>query len=496
MHIALLCVRLLLAGVFALASVTKLADLRGSRAAVAGFGVPARFASLLGVLLPAAELAVALALIPASSASVGGLGAVLLLGTFVLAIARSLRRGEAPDCHCFGQLHSEPAGRRALARNAVLMVLAAFVATAGRGNAGPSASAWIGRLGGAGVVAVASGLAIAVLAVSTGWALLALLRQNGRLLVRIDELEGRLDDSGAPPTSRPHHGLALGEPAPAFSLEGLYGESVTLESLTAADAPVLLLFTDPNCGPCNALMPQISGWQREHAGRLTVAVLTRGSVDENRIKVREHGIVSVWIDSTLEVYNGYRANGTPGAVLIDSQGRIASAVVAGAEAIGELVDAATSAPTVPIVDVPAGREPPPAPVVPQVGADSPSLDLHDLSGEPIPLSVPDRDTLVLFWNPGCAFCQRMLDDIRAFEQSAPPAPRLLLISTGSAAENEAQRLMAPIALDTAFAAGSAFGTTGTPSAILVDRHGRVASGLAVGAPQVMALARAPAGSGA
>jgi thiol-disulfide isomerase/thioredoxin len=497
MHIALLCFRLLLAGVFALAALTKLADLRGSRAAVAGFGVPARFASVLGTLLPFAELAVAAALIPASSARVGAVGAVLLLGAFVVAIARSIRRGETPDCHCFGQLHSEPAGWRTLTRNAGLVALAAFVAAAGWNNAGPSASAWLGRLGAAGAVAVAAGLAIAGLAATTAWALLALLRQNGRLLVRIDELEQRLDASGAPPASRPHHGLPVGERAPAFSLEGLYGESVTLESLTSADAAVLLLFTDPNCVPCNALMPRISGWQREHAGRLTVAVLTRGSVDENRANVREHGIVSVWIDAGLDVYKAYRANGTPGAVLIDSQARIASPVVAGAEAIAELVDAATGVPTVPVIDVPGGREPRPAPAVPPVGAEPPSLDLRDPSGEPVQLSVPDRDTLVLFWNPGCGFCQRMLDDVRSFEQSPPPgAPRLVVISTGSASENEAQGLAAPVALDTAFAAGAAFGTTGTPSAILVDRHGRVASGLAVGATQVMALANAPVESGA
>lgn len=237
---------------------------------------------------------------------------------------------------------------------------------------------------------------------------------------------------------------------------------------------------------------RISGWQREHSGRLTIAVVTRGSIDENRSKVREHGIASVWIDAGLEVYSAYRATGTPGAVLIDSQARIASAVVAGAEAIADLIDVATNAPTFPVIHVPTGREPPPAPAVPPVGAQAPSLDLRDASGEHVPLAVPDRDTLVLFWNPGCGFCQRMLDDLRSFEHSPPPsAPRLLFISSGSAVENAAQRLSAPFALDTAFAAGAAFGTTGTPSAILVDRNARVASGLAVGAPQVMALASAP-----
>lgn len=493
---ALLCVRFVLAGVFGLAAVAKLADLSGSWSAVAGFGVPASLARVLGALLPFVELAVAAALILSSTARFGALGAAVLLGTFVVAIARSLGRGEAPDCHCFGQLHSEPAGPRALARNVALMGLAVFVAVAGWGNAGPSATAWIGRLGGVEVLALASGLAIAGLATVTGWGLLGLLRQNGRLLVRIDELEQRLDASGAPPAPRPHHGLPLGAPAPAFSLEGLYGERVTLASLTAADVPVLLVFTDPDCGPCNTLVPRISGWQREHAGRLAIAVLTRGSTDQNLAKAQEHGIVNVGLDAGLDVYNAYAINGTPGAVLIDSHAQIASAAVAGVEAIADLVGAAPRAPIVPVIDVPAGRAARWEPAVPAVGARAPSLDLRDPTGERVSLTVPDRDTLVLFWNPRCGFCQQMLDDVRTFERSRTPAtPRLLFVSNGSAAEHEAQALPAPIAFDGEFVAGTAFGATGTPSAILVDRHGRIASGLAVGASQVMALAAAPVESG-
>jgi protein-disulfide isomerase/uncharacterized membrane protein YphA (DoxX/SURF4 family) len=491
-HLALLCIRLVLVGVFALAGVAKLADLPGSRAAVAGFGVPAKFAPVLGTLLPLVELAVAAALFLSLSARLGALAAAALLATFAVAIARSIGRGEAPECHCFGQLHSEPAGGSALARNLGLMALAVFVAVAGWGDAGSSATAWIGRLSGLGVLAVATGLVLAVLATITGWALLGLLRQNGRLLVRIDELEARLDASGAPPARRPYHGLPLGAAAPAFSLTGLYGDSVTLASLTAADVPVLLVFTDPNCGPCNTLMALISGWQRDHAGRLTIAVLTRGSVAENLVKVREHGIVSVWIDAGLQVYKAYQINGTPGAVLIDPQARIASAAVAGPDAIADLVGAATNAPIVPVIDVPVAR--PAQWGTPPVGAPAPSLDLRDSSGEPVPLAVPDRDTLVLFWNPRCGFCEQMLDEVRAFERSAVN-PRLLLVSSGSADENEEQGLAAPIALDREFAAGTAFGATGTPSAILIDRQGRVASGLAVGAPQVMALATTPVESG-
>ena len=49
---------------------------------------------------------------------------------------------------------------------------------------------------------------------------------------------------------------------------------------------------------------------------------------------------------------------------------------------------------------------------------------------------------------------------------------------------------APIVLDQQFATGSAFGATGTPSAILIGPDGRIASEMAVGAPSVMALAHA------
>jgi thiol-disulfide isomerase/thioredoxin len=334
-----------------------------------------------------------------------------------------------------------------------------------------------------------------LLATLTAWALLALLRQNGRLLLRVDELEARLDASGAPKLAAPHDGLPLGDPAPGFTLSGLYGETVTLEALVADENPVMLLFTDPSCGPCNALMPQISDWQREHAGELTIAVLTRGSADDNRSKVREHGVGNVWLDDG-DVFAAYRGTGTPGAVLIDGQGGIASAVVAGVDAITALVaratDSALPAPVIPVVQVPAPEPRPARPPSLPVGAAAPEVDLRDLAGEPLALTAEDRDTLVVFWNPSCGFCQRMLDDIRAFEQSPPEgAPRLLLISSGSVEDNEAMGLSSPIALDGTFAAGSAFGTGGTPSAIRVDSEGKIASGLAVGAPGVLALAGAP-----
>jgi hypothetical protein len=74
MDLLLLVARVLLAGVFGIAGVAKLADRAGSRQALQDFGVPTVLASPLGILLPLAELAVAVALVPTATAW-GGLWA-------------------------------------------------------------------------------------------------------------------------------------------------------------------------------------------------------------------------------------------------------------------------------------------------------------------------------------------------------------------------------------------------------------------------------------
>src|SRR5215207_7375676 len=106
METALLLGRLLLAGVFGVAGVAKLRDLEGSRRGVRDFGVPEGLTGPLGIVLPLAELAVAL--VPAATAWWGALGAAGLLLVFVAAIGTNLARGRRPDCRCFGQIASGP----------------------------------------------------------------------------------------------------------------------------------------------------------------------------------------------------------------------------------------------------------------------------------------------------------------------------------------------------------------------------------------------------
>src|SRR5439155_17607173 len=61
----------------------------------------------------------------------------------------------------------------------------------------------------------------------------------------------------------PRDGLKAGTPAPGFRLPDLQGGTVSLEGYRGRR--VLLVFSDPQCGPCDELAPHLAGLQREQA---------------------------------------------------------------------------------------------------------------------------------------------------------------------------------------------------------------------------------------
>src|SRR5215218_5672623 len=297
MDIVLLFARLLLAAVFIVAGGAKLADREGSRRAVADFGVPGALAAPLGTLLPLAELAVAAALIPTSTAFWGAVGALVLLLLFVAGIGANLARGRKPDCHCFGQLHSSPAGWSTLARNGVLAAIAAFLVWQGlEGEVGPSVIGWLGALSTTQLLIVVGGTVVLALVAAQWFFLFGVLRQNGRLLARLNEVEYRLAAAGLALSENGAHqtsGLPVGSPAPAFALKDLGGEEVTLDGLRARGKSVMLMFTDPSCEVCMELLPDIGRWQQQYDGKLTIAVVGQGTVAENSAEASEHGVGNV-----------------------------------------------------------------------------------------------------------------------------------------------------------------------------------------------------------
>jgi peroxiredoxin len=268
-----------------------------------------------------------------------------------------------------------------------------------------------------------------------------------------------------------------------------------------------MLFTDPGCGPCNAMLPDVGRWQEEHAKKLTLSLVSRGEVEENKTKASEHGLSNVLLQKNWEVSESYQVRGTPSAVLISPDGKVASPVAGGAEGIrGLLSYAVGERPQLPMQRHQPQTEGQPCPncgkvhaaaptvaAAQKVGEDAPEVKLPDLEGNTVELTknFKGQETLLVFWNPGCGFCQQMLSDLREWEQNLPEdAPKLLVVSAGTKEANREQGLSSTVLLDQNFAVGQAFGASGTPSAVLVDAQGKVASDIAVGAPAVMELAGA------
>src|SRR5262249_21909 len=178
------------------------------------------------------------------------------------------------------------------------------------------------------------------------WFLYHLVRQNGRLLVRIDSLEkdlGQLrvtSDMGR--SGRPlvrsrinRDGLPQGQVAPPFRLPRVGGGEVSLEEY--AGRRVLLVFSDPNCAPCNALAPKLEKLSRPES-RVEMIMVAGGDPGANGAKIAKYRLTfPVVLQQHWEISRAYGKFATPIAYLIDEAGVIAADIAVGADAILELL---------------------------------------------------------------------------------------------------------------------------------------------------------------
>jgi methylamine dehydrogenase accessory protein MauD len=320
--------------VFGIAGVAKSVNLAGSRKAIRDFGAPAWLAEPVGNLLPFVEIAVAALLLAGSLAWWGALAALVLLLAFIVAIALNLLHGRNPNCNCFGHIKPEPIGWATVVRNSTLACGAGVVVWAGPARSNTNAMAGLAAaLDLRPTVLLVASMALVALSVQTFF-LWHLFRQNGRLLLRMDDLERRL--SGGQGSDGPQ-GLPIGELAPPFELPAISGAILGLQALRQRGTAILLLFTDPHCQPCTALLPTITQWQRDYADRVRIAVISRGDKDANRALVEPHGVKDVLLQRDHEVADAYRVVGTPAGVLIRGDGTIGASLALGQEAILNLL---------------------------------------------------------------------------------------------------------------------------------------------------------------
>lgn len=483
MDVILLLIRLFLFGVFALAGITKLLDREGSEKAVRDFGVPEDLAKPVASALPFAEIAIGLLLLFIGTSWLASIAGLLLLLVFIAGMIYQMAKGNAPDCHCFGQIHSEPVGKSSLIRNIGFAILALLLVAQGRDAQGLDLSTSSSDMFQAILV-----LGILVLLAVAVFYLKKIFEQQLQIMRRIEVLElvsregahVERENAGSPAESLP-----LGAPFPEFELADTAGKRVRFSDYKRRGRPILFLFVSPDCGPCNALYPEIVEWRASLKDKLEIVFISSGSISANLEKFKdEPGIL---LQEKREVAEQVRARWTPTAIYANADGKIVSHPAAGDTAIRELVEklrsedlekehlyfANTNGDSLPL----------------RIGEKLPEFSMPDLNGEPVTHETfKGKDSLVVFFSMTCPHCVKMIEELRDWDRTkGSDEPNLVVFSDGDADAHKELELKAPIVLDKDYAFSGEIGMMGTPSGLVVNSNGEIVTETGVGASNIWAL---------
>jgi peroxiredoxin len=336
------------------------------------------------------------------------------------------------------------------------------------------------------IVIVVLSLAGSTLAVFLAFNLVA---QNGRILVRLEEMERRLTEAPTPTPSYPDpemdQGLELGTEAPDFELPDLFGGRRSLSSLRGR--PVLLVFFSPRCGYCLEMLPGLARLPWDHHGTgLAPLVVTNATAEENRKLVQEHGIrCPVLLQEGMEIAGQYQCNGTPMGYLIDTEGKIASPVAVGGQALLALANA----PAAPakenrqrgnksLSESRIARDGLAA------GTEAPLFTVPALTGGEVSLeSYRGKPVLLFFSDPDCGPCMALAPEMEKRHRRGGPV-QVLMVSRGTVEENQPKAdeygLTFPIGLQKRWEISQQYAMFGTPIGYLIGPDGKTVGDVAVG----------------
>jgi peroxiredoxin len=323
---------LVLAGIFLLAGLAKLIDLKSFRQSLGEFSVPYVFIPFFTVSILVLELMVGTTLLVPRLAITGAFLAVLMLIVFTGAILVQLAKGNAPHCHCFGQIDDRPIDRATIARNGVLVMIAGWILWQ-EAILGPVGGlGWLSDLTGFQRIVASALMVLFIVSAIEGWILLFLLQQFGKTLAtRADNDIDAATDVGLP----------VGEIAPEFELPSTNQASLSLSQLRAIGLPLLLVFSKQGCTFCEELLPDLKQWAMDHGNELTPVLITSGDREYvDRIAV-DPGLPQTLLQNGKSITQHYGVKGVPAAVFVSPNGRILSELAVGPPDIRMLVEANT-----------------------------------------------------------------------------------------------------------------------------------------------------------
>lgn len=351
------------------------------------------------------------------------------------------------------------------------------------------------------MIAMLFGVVLPWLLVALGcWLFYQLLRQNGRILLRLEALEEQVTQlSGGAPAQAPQ-GLEVGSTAPDFELPDLSGKSVRLSHWRGRR--VLLIFFNPQCSFCVQMAKDLAGLNGDGGdGRPIPLLITAGDPQENRRFMEEHGIrCPVFVQKKDEILAQYRAGGTPMGYLLDKDGTIAAPLTVGSEALLALANVEVDLSPQTAASTNVAHEPNGQSRKGKAnrglhtsrlrrdgltaGTPAPPFRLPLLDGGELALEeFRGRRVLLVFSDPDCGPCSELTPSLEQFHRSGNRV-QVLMISRRDAETNRRKvaelDLTFPVVLQRHWEVSLLYGMFATPIAYLIDEQGVLATDVLVG----------------
>jgi thiol-disulfide isomerase/thioredoxin/uncharacterized membrane protein YphA (DoxX/SURF4 family) len=485
MDVILLLIRLFLFAVFVVAGSAKLLDSKGSVRSAEDFGVPESLSKAFSIVLPIVELLVAIGFLFLDYSWYSAILALLLMSVFIGGMIYQIWQGNAPNCHCFGQLSKEPIGNKSLIRNAVFAAASIILIISGREFQGLSAVSWLVNLSNGERMQFVFGLLIVCLIAFAVYYLSKILEQTKSISQQFEIMEFLSKETSEPVEREdvlvPQVGLPIGTPLPKFSLSNSLGKNILLNDLLLENKPILFFFVAPTCNPCQQLLPEIDGWQAEFEAKIKFVFVSSGKPKDNIAKFgRER---TVLIESEREIADLLGATWTPSAILVSREGSIASRPAVGDIAIHELIKSTRKLDfTKKVLAIKANTSS-------KLGDKIGEFELKNTLGSTTKSSdFSDKKTLAVFWSIKCPHCEAFLAEFSNWDVSKDASDlNLILFSTGTNGNLGDLGFRSPIATDPEWKVSNMLGMYGTPSAVLINEHGQIASETLSGAKEIMAM---------
>jgi peroxiredoxin len=339
--------------------------------------------------------------------------------------------------------------------------------------------------------------------------LFQVIKQQGRLLLRLDQLEKHLGLSAGQAIERgtvalqaqDPEGLPVGTALPDFELPDLEGRRIALEGFRGRR--VLLVNWSARCGFCDLIAPELAKLEPElEKAGVQLLLVSSGTEEAERESAGEHGLKSpILFQKDTNALEAFAHQGTPSAYLLDEEGKVARPLAVGSTDVLALAEALMPEKLERKKRLPGERPLSESRIERnglKPGTPAPVFELPDVRGGGT-VSLAERQgkkVLLVFSDPHCGPCEELAPHlIRLHEQHRNNGLDLVLVGRGGPEENrqkaEEHGFEFPMVVQKKWELSKEYGIFATPVGFLIDERGVIERGVARGIEEILALAPDP-----